>query len=69
MKVRNFDISTARLGQTLRHAVSQQCYTVADVRPAKGEHDTFVVVKHPRGGLGIVGSEFIDPDNFVELVF
>lgn len=68
MKIRDFDISTARLGQTLRHAISQNCYTVADVRPAKGEHDTFVVVKSVRGQLAVVGSEFIDPDGFVELV-
>lgn len=67
MKVRNFDIATARLGQTLRHVASQQCYTVVRVMSPMNGHDTAVTVKSPRGQFAFVGTEYVDPDQFVEL--
>lgn len=61
--VNDFQIETARLGQTVRHVLSQKCFTVADVR---SQH---VVVKSTHGQFGIVGPGALPVSEFVALDF
>lgn len=60
-KIVDFDIETARMGQTVRHVESQQHYIVAAVIADRA------IVRSVRGQLGIVGQGCLDPNDFVEV--
>lgn len=65
--VENFDIATAYVGLIVRHVASGNHYSVTRVSPAQGQHDMFVCVKNTRGQMAFVGTEYVDPDEFVSL--
>ena len=64
---RTFDIATAFVGQIVRHVASQKCYSITRVAAPQGTHDAYVALKNPYGQMAFVGSEYIDPDEFVSL--
>jgi len=59
----DFTVSTARMGDTVRHVKSQRHYIVAGLLGGRA------VVKSPRGQLGIIGDGCLDESDFLRLNF
>lgn len=67
LKSRILDMTTAYVGMTLKHVASGKAYTVTEVTPPTGESDYALTIKNAHGGTAFVGTDMIDPDEFVSL--